>query len=134
LFVSFVSSSSISFSSNQHVRSKGNTKKEIDRKGSILSRHILIHPYFYYFIFFLSGSLSADRQYIMTPGINDLLDPSVCSCIPTSSHYMFCRKIKWSTLSISTALVIIVSKWYLHIYLLVFSINRSSMLVVDCTL
>ncbi|CAF1102236.1 unnamed protein product [Rotaria magnacalcarata] len=44
----------------------------------------------------------------MTPGINYLLDPSVCSCFPTSYHNMICYKIKWSTLSISVALIIII--------------------------
>jgi len=63
----------------------------------------------------MAGSLSADRQNIMTPGINDLLDPSVCSCFSFSHQNMICNKIKWSTISISTALILIVRKLILHI-------------------
>ncbi|CAF1577764.1 unnamed protein product [Adineta ricciae] len=53
--------------------------------------------------------MSADRQNIITPGVvNDLLDPYACSCLPTSYHYTICSKIKWSTLSITVALIIII--------------------------
>jgi hypothetical protein len=39
---------------------------------------------------------------------NSLLDPSVCSCFSRSYQYTICNKIKWSTLSIGAALLIIV--------------------------
>ncbi len=39
---------------------------------------------------------------------NNLLDPSVCSCFSGSYQYNICNKIKWSTLSITAALLIIV--------------------------
>ncbi|CAF0973865.1 unnamed protein product [Rotaria sordida] len=44
----------------------------------------------------------------MTSGVNSFVDPSVCSCFPGSYQYTICNKIKWSTLSIYTALLIII--------------------------
>ena len=60
--------------------------------------------------------------------MNDLLDPSVCSCFPSSStscHKMICSKIKWSTISITIALILIVSKsnFYVDISLFFFCIK-----------
>jgi hypothetical protein len=62
------------------------------------------------------------RQNRMTPSVNDLLDPSVCSCFPGLYHYTICNKIKWSTLSIGTALLIIVSKFKINIKLFLYYI------------
>ncbi len=108
------------FSSNDHVKSNGNQKKETDRKWSISYPDTFSPSFISTISFFLVGSLSADRENQMTPGINDLPDPSVCSCFPTSYQNMICTKIKWSTISISTALILIVNKWNLHVYLLLF--------------
>jgi hypothetical protein len=122
------------FRSNQHVKSKGNTKKKNKQKGKHLIQtrsHTLLLLLFHYF--WLGACQLTDKN-IMTTGINDLLDPFVCSCFPTSYHQMMCKKVKWSTISISTAMVIIVSKCNLHTQLFYFRSIRSSMQVVDCTL
>ena len=83
----------------------------------------------------LTCTMSADRQNIITPGVvNDLLDPYACSCLPTSYHYTICSKIKWSTLSITIALIIIVSKGKSIPTHFTRSSCRLFMLVVDCIL
>jgi hypothetical protein len=46
----------------------------------------------------------------MTPIANNVVDPSACSCFRGSYQYTILSKIKWSTLSIGTALLIIVRK------------------------
>jgi len=46
----------------------------------------------------------------MASNVNNLIDPTVCSCFPGSYQYNIFNKIKWSTLSIGTALLIIVKK------------------------
>lgn len=45
----------------------------------------------------------------MKSSANDLLDPSVCSCFSGSHPSIICNKVKWSTLSIAAALLIIVA-------------------------
>lgn len=39
---------------------------------------------------------------------NNLRDPLICSCLPNSYYFFLCNKIKWSTLSIGIALLIII--------------------------
>ncbi|CAF1030745.1 unnamed protein product [Adineta steineri] len=44
----------------------------------------------------------------MSSNVNKLIDPSICSCFPNSYRYNIFSKIKWSTLSLGTALLIII--------------------------
>ncbi|CAF1358252.1 unnamed protein product [Adineta ricciae] len=75
--------------------------------------------------------MSADRQNIITPGVvNDLLDPYTCSCLPTSYHYTICSKIKWSTLSITIALIIIIVYASSGLYTL---IDVTTLMSIDLT-
>jgi len=61
------------------------------------------------------------------------LDPSVCSCFLASYPYNICHKIKWSTLSICAAILIIVNSSHLiSIFSFVFRLFRLFILVVDC--
>ncbi len=78
----------------------------------ILTSHIL----FFSFLLF---------NFLMAAGVNNLLDPSLCSCFPGSYQYTICNKIKWSTLSIGTALLIIVRKSSRSIY-------KYFVLYIDC--
>lgn len=55
----------------------------------------------------------------MTSNVNNLLDPSVCSCFPGSYRYAIFDKVKWSTLSIGAALLIIVRKSNIDMYTII---------------
>ncbi|CAF2598067.1 unnamed protein product [Rotaria sp. Silwood2] len=55
----------------------------------------------------------------MTSSANSFVDPSVCSCFPGSYQYTICNKVKWSTLSIYTALLIIIVYLSSGLYVLI---------------
>ncbi|UJR07704.1 hypothetical protein I4U23_011989 [Adineta vaga] len=44
----------------------------------------------------------------MTSNTNKIVDPSLCTCFPGSYQHNIFNKVKWSTLSIGTALLIII--------------------------
>jgi hypothetical protein len=46
----------------------------------------------------------------MKSTVRDLIDPSVFSCFSASYRSVFCNQLKWSTVSITTALLIVVSR------------------------
>ncbi|CAF1586306.1 unnamed protein product [Rotaria magnacalcarata] len=65
----------------------------------------------------------------MTSGV----DPSACSCYPGSYHYVLCNKIKWSTLSICTALLMIIVYLSSGLYTLIDVTTMISMQSYDDT-
>ena len=55
-------------------------------------------------------------QFTMTSHANKLVDPSLCTCLPGSYRHAIFSNVKWSTLSIVTALLIIVRTSLLSTY------------------
>ena len=114
-----------------HDRAQAQRKKRRRTKQT----NSLSPPFYLHSLFiFASHWQSADRSTIMTTGINELLDPSVCSCFSTSHHRLICNRLRWSTVSIATALLIIVGLDNARRHILVFNLSRSCTQVVACTL
>ena len=120
----------------QAQRKKRRRTKQTNRNRNTSFEQSLSPPFIYLHSLFIFAShwQSADRSTIMTTGINELLDPSVCSCFSTSHHHLICNRLRWSTVSIATALLIIVGLGNARRHILVFNLFRSFTQVVACTL